>query len=233
MKNNPVFASSVFLFILLCISIFLSTGCAVTSPQIQIEYYDPVETPTSTVTVEGVIQYITQKNDKYEITACLISGKNIFATDLEIKNKTKKELQPEDYSISLFDGRDRLELQMISKEVVENFRAKAAAGQSIKTGNTFLDYSLTSFAGIVENATPLTKSQYNALIGIVIERYFSFRPIYPNYTRRGILCFFHTFIIEYPLILKVEIKKEIYEFKFWPMGMEPVNPDSNFPDYKL
>ncbi|MCX5751859.1 MAG: hypothetical protein NT099_09435 [Candidatus Saganbacteria bacterium] len=237
MKNNSaIFRLPLLLMFLLLLAAFLATGCAmVGKAPIKISYYDPVAIPSSyIVTGEGEVKELTYKNDKYEISLALISAANIFASNIEIKNKTKKEILPNEYLIRLYDGRDRIELPSISKEVVVVYRAKVSAGQDIKTGNSILDYSLNSFTGIMETAaTPINKNQYSSYIGMVIDHYFSYRPIYPGFTRKGILCFFNRIIPEYPLILVIKIKEDTYEFKFWPVGMAPENTDSNFPDYNF
>jgi hypothetical protein len=133
---------------------------------------------------------------------------------LYIKNKTNDTVQPEDYSIALFDGRDLMPIRMLTLNDLKAIRNKNANPQ----GFNLLNPSVQGAVSAVDSLIKLPgNTSVNSSFDYIQNNYFSFRPLYANETRYGALVFFHDFKLELPVTLIITIKGERNVFFFNPI----------------
>lgn len=192
----------------------LLLGCASSSVQPQITRFDPIMTePQISSQVKFNEVYASYEADTFNIAAAIFEYQSLYVLPLEIANKTDKNIEPSEYSVSLHDGRDLKLIRMLTLDdliaVKNKMTGKSSGGiesQIISTTvNTIM--SLTSLS-----------SQGEVMRGLdmAIDNYFSFRPIYKHETRKGILCFMINFRAEYPITLLVKLRGEEVKLKFMP-----------------
>ena len=203
---------SVFLCLLLAVTLL---GCA--PAPVKIIRYEPVAiSPREMVAVRGGEKYLDYMDEDYEISAALHGSENVFVISLRLMNKTAQDLKASEYSIGMTDGLDYKPLQLISREVVIEYRRKISTGQDIKSGNSMLDLGLNQLSGMVRGIGRTEFSQFLLSVDWAIAHYFAFRPIYAGRTREGVLCYYADFILEYPLTLRFRLKNRPIDFRFLP-----------------
>ncbi|MBU0629847.1 MAG: hypothetical protein KKC80_02880 [Candidatus Margulisbacteria bacterium] len=198
--------------ILLLLVIPLISSCA--NPPVEIDSYQPVNR-SANEKIEPLNNLLSIKHDNadYAVTAFLTGAENVVVVYLKIENKTGSDLTAADYSVKLTDGRDRLPLQLISREVVIAYRAREE-GHKIESGNPMVDLALSQLGNITRSMGSSQLAQFLRSIDWAIEHYFAFRPIYAHQTREGVLCYSANFIREYPLTLEVIINDLTIDFDF-------------------
>lgn len=210
------------LYLLLLIP--LLAGCS--APPVEVDYYVPVAASArDNVVVRGGYSFIEHSGKNYWLSATLIGAKKVYIVSLKVINKTSADLGPEDYSVSLADGRDAKPLNYISRESVIRYRASlAGGGQDLKSGNPMADMALTQLNNAISSLGKNQKSELLQSIDSAIEHYFAFRPIYAGEAREGVICYFPDFVLEYPLVLRVKLPDETVDFKFWPAPRRSAEP---------
>ncbi len=169
--------------------------------------------PDLTVVTKDNEDHLRYADPDYVVTAALFEAKNVFVLSLEIENQTGTQINAQDYSVALCDGRDLKPLLQFSREDIINFKLAYESGQPIKTGEPAVDAALTTVGKLFQ---PSSRTEALKSLGQAIENYFSFRPLYPGETREGILCYHADFKLEYPLSLLVKIKEKTIAFKWLP-----------------
>jgi hypothetical protein len=208
MKIRPI--------ILLLFLFPLLYGCA--PAPVKIDRFDPiVGSPLEKVTLEGADKFINYADNELAVTAALAGSGNIFVVSLLIDNKTGGDLNAADYSVRLVDGRDDKPLQLVSREVVIEYRKKLATGQEIKSGNAMLDTALNQLSALTRTTGSSELAQYIRSVDWAIDHYFAFRPVYSREAREGVLCYYADFILEYPLTLMVKVKEKQLALRFQPV----------------
>ncbi|MFA4967888.1 MAG: hypothetical protein WC624_06730 [Candidatus Margulisiibacteriota bacterium] len=203
------------LFLLLLVIPLL---CSCAKAPVVIDRYQPVA-KTANEKIEVQDNYLAIKNvdADHAITAMLSGAENIVIVYLKIENKTGLDLTAADYSVRLTDGLDRKPLQLISREMVMEYRARVAVGDKIASGNAMVDLALTQLENMAKTMGSTELAQFITSIDWAIEHYFAFRPVYANRSREGVLCYSVNFIREYPLTLEIKIKGKTINFDFLPI----------------
>jgi hypothetical protein len=203
-------------FFLLLLVIPLFYGCA--KAPVEVDRYQPVaKLPNEKIEVRDDLQYIDHVDDEYAASAVLAGAENILVVSLRIENKTGLDLAASDYSVRLTDGLDRKPLQLISREVVSQYRDRIATGGEIKSGNAMVDLALTQLGGMARTMGSSQLAQFITSVDWAVDHYFAFRPVYANRSREGVLCYSVNFILEYPLTLEIKIKGKTIDFDFLPI----------------
>lgn len=202
-----------FILILILLSCFLLFGCE--QVPLQITYFTPHNTKAQVIPsfFSEMDLYKLHEDEDFEIYANICEYNNILTMIMSIKNKTKVDLEPENYSITLTDGRDFKKIKMLTREDILNIRTKYAGNKNAAIQDQVIEATVNNALKVTNVST---KAKMVQLIDLVINNYFSFRPIFANETRRGILCFLNDFKLEYPLGIMLKIKTKILIFYFVP-----------------
>ena len=202
-------------WLLLLLLFPLLYGCE--SAPVKIDRYLPAPgSALETVTSQGLDKFINYADDELAVTAAISGSGNIFVVSLMIDNKSAEDIGAADYSARLVDGRDEKPLQLVSREVVIEYRKKLATGQEIKSGNAMLDTALNQLSALTRTTGRSELAQYIRSVDWAIDHYFAFRPVYAREAREGILCYYADFILEYPLTLKLKVRGKALNFIFQP-----------------
>ncbi|MFA4858553.1 MAG: hypothetical protein WC901_07215 [Candidatus Margulisiibacteriota bacterium] len=214
-KRNADFLGRAGVCLVLLAAIGLSLGllgCTTQRPANLIEF-----SPKG-CTVEATDTFITDfdafpvyKSKEFEVVASVYEYNLVLGLIVAIKNNTTKDLTPTDYTIGLADGRDLKPIKMLSREDLIIVRDKVAGVSNRALQDRLID---TAYNNAMKVANMPTKDQLLALLNMSIEKYFSFRPIYAGKTRQGLLCFVSDFTLEYPLTLKMRVKKQSFTVEF-------------------
>ncbi|MDD4179192.1 MAG: hypothetical protein PHH14_03990 [Candidatus Margulisbacteria bacterium] len=201
-----------FLF-LLVLAPFLF-GCAKSPIEVNNFELAPGQPKVRNISKNGNNLYIRYNNDKFAVEAGVFEYNGIVVVPLDITNKEKKNIPPQDYSISLYDGRDFKEIKMLTRQDIILTKGRyQGSPPSLGISNQLIETTFQTISNIV---SPPTKNQLLQTLNYAIDNYFSFRPIYAGETRKGIICFLVDFKLEYPLTLLVEVDKEKHFIYFWP-----------------
>jgi hypothetical protein len=196
------------------LAIIALTGC---STPVEINRFDPVLGPPEIGAYgENNETFIKYNDSHYQITAALFEFNSVIVMPLSITNKTGEALEPSQYSVSLRDGRDLKEIKMLTRNNLVAVKNKVEGkGGGLNVGGSVVETTVNAIISITQssNQEVVTKGLDHA-----INNYFSFRPIYANYSRKGILCFLVDFKLEYPLALMVDIKGEAFMLRFMPQA---------------
>ena len=162
--------------------------------------------------------YFTKESQDYEITFAVFGYKDFLALPIEIRNKTAADMEPQDYSIALYDGKDLLPAKMITRNELSIIEKKLLAVKGFSLASP-------SIQGAVSTVDSLINMPANSSLGgdiqSIMKNYFEFRPIYAKSTRRGFLAFYHDFKLEYPLTLKITISGQDKYFYLAPQISKP------------
>jgi hypothetical protein len=202
--------------VLICLAAaVIIVGCS--KPPVNIKLYEPVITsPNQKIEAKNNQKAIEYFDDDYAVSASMVGSQGIMVVSLRIVARTGKDIPAEEYSIELADGRDFKPLQLISREVVMEYRKKLSTGQEIKSGNGMLDLALTQFSGIIQDMGNTERSEFLKSVDWAVDHYFSFRTIYVNEPRQGVLCYYADFILEYPLTLRIKLRQKQIDLQFKP-----------------
>jgi len=192
----------------------LIVGCS--QVPLQVTYFDPVlDRPNiKTISVSDEA-YASLENSRVSINAVIYEYNSMIALYLELSNKNSVDISPEEYSISLADGRDLKPIRLLKRSELVEIKAKfIGGGRSNALQDQLIEATMTNAMNVVNVPT---KDKIIKLIDEGINQYFSFRPVYANATRTGVLCFMPDFKLEYPLTLLVKIKGEPLAIRFLPI----------------
>jgi len=222
---------------------FILSGCATPPGMI---YLKPIpDSPNMQIFSQDNMEIINYKDISFIVTATLAEYKEFYIVALQITNETSSTITEDEYFIWLFDGKDHKPLKYLDKNNVANIRniyLEAAESPMPEkeyeykysgSGYTYYGDSFASSYGssslYKQETSASVGRRLGSAIGIAIEKgrirqaldqvvdnYFSFRPIYANDSRDGFLCFYTDFKLDYPLILRVKLKEDVVEFKFYP-----------------
>lgn len=200
-----------YLAILLLLSVVFISGCATQVP-IEIARFDPQVKGTTQTTFEYLDEtFVSAEADDLTIKTALFEYNSAIALTIALTNKTIENIQPSDYSIQLFDGRDMKPLKLLTRDDLAKIRARYTGGIPGAIQDQVIEATMTN----VMNAVNMpTKDKLIKLIDYAIDNYFEFRPIYRGETREGFLCFLHNFKFEYPLTLVIKHRGEATYIKF-------------------
>ena len=163
-------------------------------------------------------QYFISENKDHEAVFAIFGYKELLALGLEIRNKTGKDIEPEQYSLKLYDGRDLLPIKLITKEDLYQIEKKLMDPKGFSLSSP----SIQGAVSAVDSLISLPSSSYlGSNLQNIIENYFEFRPVYANSSRKGFLAFYHGFKLEYPLALELNIKGESKMYYFAPVPKTP------------
>lgn len=182
---------------------------------IEINRFDPItKIPgTKSFTLDNEI-YGSNENHQYRVAAALFEYNSVIVMPLEITNKTGRNIEPGQYSISLHDGRDLKTIRMLTRKELVAVKGKLEGNSS---GSGLEGMALEATVNALMTAANMpTKNVMVQGLNHAINDYFSFRPIYAHETRRGLLCFLVEFKLEYPIALIVKIHGEEFKLKFMP-----------------
>jgi hypothetical protein len=194
-------------------SLLLLLGC--TQAAIEAVNYEPViDQPAITTAVVSSEVFAEYTAADFRLTAALFEYNNVLALSLEIRNLTGEDLSAGDYSISMTDGRDRKPIIMLSRQDLISTKAKVAGtGGSGPIQDQLIQATVDTLMNTINQPT---KEKLIRIIDQGIDNYFSFRPVYANERRGGVLCFVPDFKLEFPLAVTVKINQEPYVIKFLP-----------------
>lgn len=197
----------------------LTAGCVSNPlpPPVKVVRFDPVVKPPQ---IEAFINpsinetFVRYNSEKYLITAAVFESQAILLIPLNITNNTGQDIEPDEYTVSLHDGRDLKTVKMLKRDDLIGVKAKlegVSSGSNIETQvvNTVMD----SVMSITSNPE---KQKVLQGINTAISNYFSFRPLYLRETRTGVLCFMLDFKAEFPLTLRIKIRDETIDLQFMP-----------------
>lgn len=199
--------------LLLLLFIPLLYGCGGTP--IKVTRYDPIVlSEYLTVFTQNGEKLVRYQDINYKVETALFEYNNIMLMPIEITNNTKTIIMPDDYSLSLYDGRDFMPIKMLTRQEIMKVKAQYESG---KSGGSLQEQAIQGTLSLMMHALqPSDRSLIMKGLDKAIDDYFEFRPIYPLETRKGILCFFVDFKLEYPLSLNVNIKDEDISIEFLP-----------------
>jgi hypothetical protein len=198
------------------LAITLLYGCA--KAPVEFDHYQPViKNAGDKLEAQWGLSAIKNGNAAYTVTGLLVGAENVVVVYLKIENRTGSDLLPSDYSVGLTDGRDRLPLQLISREAVIAYRAREAGGDKVSSGNGMVDLALTQLGNLTRTMGNSQLVQFLASLDWAVDHYFAFRPVYAGQSREGLLCYSVNFVREYPLTLEVRIGDRTYDFDFLPV----------------
>ncbi len=192
-------------------------GCA-TSPipsQPQIVRFNPivVEPQVKSFINKGET-YSGYESDNYDVAAALFEYQSILLLPLEITNKTDRDIKPEEYSVSLRDGRDLKKITLLSRAEIVAIKAKMDGSSS--GGGLESQVIAGAYTTVLSLTSIFSKNDVKRGLELAAGNYFSFRPIYKHEKRQGILCFLLDFRAEYPIALELKVQDEIIKLKFMP-----------------
>jgi hypothetical protein len=150
---------------------------------------------------------------KYKIETAVFEALSIMIVPITIFNNTGDDLQPSEYSISLYDGRDMKLIKMLSRSDMIKVQDKLKGGTGGGLEQQVVNSAMDSFMSITNSTDKQALIQG---LDAAINNYFSFRPVYAYDKRFGVLCFLLDFKAEYPISLKVKIQKQDIILKFFP-----------------
>ena len=163
-------------------------------------------------------QYFVIESKDHDASFAVFGYKELLALGLEIKNKTGKDIEPEQYSLKLYDGRDLLPIKLITKDDLYQIEKKLIDPKGFSLSSP----SIQGAVSAVDSLISLPSSSYlGASLQNIIENYFEFRPVYANSSRKGFLAFYHGFKLEYPLALELSIKGQSKMYYFAPVPKTP------------
>ena len=207
---------------LMLAAVLYVAGCAQAPMSAQINRFDPQLQPPYTKTfIQGGETYITYENLNYKISAALFEYQSIIVLPLEIFNHTAFEIRPEEYVVSLHDGRDLKPIKMLTRTDLQAARSKLGGGGG-SSGGIQQQLIESTLNAIMEATNVSSKNTMIKSIDIAIDNYFQLRPIYAGEKREGILCFLVDFKLEYPITLMVKLKGEEIKLKFMPQMKKEV-----------
>jgi len=189
-------------------------GCA--KPPVEVNHFIPApnQLHVKKAVKHNSETYSVYDNDRFKIETAIYEYKGIIVVPLEITNKEKKDIEPQEYKIALSDGRDYKEIKMLSRQDIILTRGRYQGNPpSLGLSNQLIETTFQTVSSIV---SPPTKDRLIQALDYAINNYFSFRPIYAGETRTGILCFLVDFKLEYPLTLTLAAKEEKVHIYFWP-----------------
>jgi hypothetical protein len=191
------------------------TGCSQVQTPIEAKYYMPLTAGTNqrTFTLDKEI-YVSAEAKSGNITLKLFEYNSALALSMSIQNKTFQDIEPNEYSFELFDGRDLKPVKMLSREDLIKIKAKLSGGGSNAIQDQVINVAMTNAMNAVNMPT---KDKLIKLMDEAISKSFAFRPIYHREIREGVICFLPNFALEYPLTLIVKINEEKTTFKFLPL----------------
>jgi hypothetical protein len=200
-------------FIILLLPVLILCGCAA---PLEVHRFKPAaDQPNIAVITIADEPYLRYADPEIEVTATLFESKQVFILSLEITNKTIARIDARDYSIALCDGRDLKPLTQFSRQDIMNFKLAFERGTPIKTGEPAVDAALGT---IMQLFSPASRSEIIKNLAKAIDDYFSFRPLYPQEAREGIICYHADFQLEYPLSLVIKIKEKTIALKWMPLS---------------
>ena len=188
--------------------------CGCTAP-IRINRFDPVaDGPNLKTFTRDNETYSSFEDNNYRVTAALFEYNSVMVLPLEIFNKTGSDIEPQEYSVSLHDGRDLKQIKMLKRQDLMAVRGKLG-GKSF--GKDLEGMAIDATVNILMDAANVN-TQKTMIKGLdqAIHDYFSFRPVYALETRQGLLCFLVDFKLEYPLTLMLRIRNEHIQLRFLP-----------------
>lgn len=202
-------------FILLLMTFIL--GCAQTNqlPIVRYELQLPEQAKKVSKWDEDFYVY---DRPEYRLSLAVFEHGGLIVIPIEIDSKSKERIEPDQYFIQLYDGRDKLPIKVITRQDLEAIKNKSSGGPGLNLLSPSLQGALGAFNSIVNYPETSALAQE---LDKAISLYFAFRPIYPYETRKGFLAFYHDFELEYPLTLYVKIKGEEAAFFFVPMASTP------------
>jgi hypothetical protein len=188
-------------------------GCA-QAPLETNRYNTVLDQPGLKTTMIGNDVFAQFENPDYRLTAAVFEFNGVIALSLEIRNKTAADLTAADYAVKLADGRDRKPVKMLSRADLVATKTKLSGGSG---GSNIQDQLIQATVDTILNSvnTP-TKNKLINIVDEGIKNYFSFRPVYAQGKRSGVVCFLPDFQLEYPLTLTVKVRGETARFKFNP-----------------
>jgi len=182
---------------------------------IEINRFDPItEMPgVKSFTLDNEI-YASNANAHYRVAAALFEYNSVMVMPLEITNKTGRNIEPGQYSVSLHDGRDLKTIRLLTRKELVTVKGKLEGNGS---GGGLEGMALEATVNALMTAANVpTKNVMIQGLNHAINDYFSFRPVYDHETRNGLLCFLVEFKLEYPITLIVKIHGEPFKLKFMP-----------------
>lgn len=192
-------------------------GCAAqVTPEVNV--YKPANLQPGVTEVRKThVTYAQWETDRYKVLSALYEYKGIYVAEVEMTNKTNINVQPGEYSVALSDGNDRLPFTMISAETIQRIR-DGVKGE--KDGNLGLQEAeqrvLDAAVSIFQSMKPSDAELLKKSLGMVIDQYFAFRPLWAGQTRKGLIAFQPGFRLEFPLRLSLAIKGDKMEIVFVP-----------------
>jgi hypothetical protein len=199
--------------------VVLLTGCvsAPLPPPVKVIRFNPViSSPQITTFVEPRINetYIRYNSTDYVITSAVFESQSLLLAPLNITNNTSRNIEPDEYAVSLHDGRDLKKVKMLKRDDLIAIKTKI---EGVSSGGNIETQVFNNVMDSVMSITNNTEKQ-KLIQGLhtAINNYFSFRPIYSRETRSGILCFMLDFKAEYPLTLRVMIRDKAIDLQFLP-----------------
>lgn len=194
-------------------------GCApkVSMPSVTLDRYD-LYSPAGLKTISKWDENFYQFNDKgVRITLNIIGYQGLLVVPIDIYNGSKENIDPAEYHVGLFDGRDQLPIKMITRDDINKIKNKNNASGGFSLASPSLQGAVGSFNSLVNFPA---NSALEQQLQFAINNYFEFRPIYAGETRSGFIAFFHDFKLEYPLLFKIKIRNKEYLFYFKPQAVK-------------
>jgi hypothetical protein len=202
----------------LIISLFILSAaflCGCAQVPLDVNRFDPVldrkGITTVTIANETFAEYETPD---LRLTTAIFEFNGVIANSLEIRNNSDADLPVSEYSFSLADGRDLKPIKILSRQDLVATRTKLAGGGS--SGNIQDQLIQATVDTILNSINTPTKNKLINIVDEGIKNYFSFRPVYAQGKRSGVICFLPDFQLEYPLTLTVKVRGETACFKFNP-----------------
>lgn len=190
-------------------------GCAQVATY-NMTYFQPVNVPAKTFNyLDQTVSYASYSNDDVEIAASIVEYNTyIIVASLKIVNVSGKTIEPESYSIALFDGKDYKSIRLLTRDEVQSVKNTVAGGPS---GGAIQDQIINTSVNTLMSAVDApTKGKLVRIIQYGIDNYFSFRPIWIKGQREGFLCFLPNFKLEFPLTLRIKMNGKVIDLKFVP-----------------
>jgi len=197
--------------LILLLAVALISGCATQVP-IEITRFNPQITGKNQSIFQYMDEtYVSAEADDLTIETALFEYNSIVVLPISLTNKTIDNLEPDNYSIELFDGRDRKPAKLLKRDDLVKIRAKYTGGSPGAIQDQVIEATMTNVMNVVNVPT---KDKLIKMMDYVIGNYFEFRPVYKGETRKGLLCFLRNFKFEYPLTLIVKHNGEVTTLKF-------------------
>ena len=199
------------------LAVFLAAsnlGCSNRSTAfVDMDRYFVYEPTTLKETEKHGEKYYVFASKDYDLTFTIFGYKDFLALPLDIKNKTGQDIEPEDYCIALYDGKDLMPIKLITRKEMSLVEKKLTNSPGFSLTSPSLQGAVSAVDSIVN--MPANSSLGNNIQSI-LDNYFEFRPIYAKSIRKGFLAFYHDFKLEYPLTLKITINGEDTYYYFAP-----------------